>query len=101
MTEIRFKNDKYKKARGGASRLMEIYCQKCNGIICKYQKDGPGSLKRMYLDRISDSTVILSGKTLNCSEGHIVGTRMIYEKEDRPAFRVFADSVIKKTIKSK
>jgi hypothetical protein len=31
-----FKNDKYKKACGGYSRLLDISCQKCNEHICQY-----------------------------------------------------------------
>lgn len=96
-----FKNDKYKKVRGGYSRLLEIRCQKCNKVVCQYQKDGPGNLRRMYLDRIIDKHVPISGKNLNCPEAHLLGIKMIYEKESRPAFRLFVDSVTKKIIKSK
>ena len=93
------KNDKYKRVRGGHSRLLEIRCQKCDEAVCHYQKDGPGNLRRMYIDRISDKHVPLSGKNLNCPKGHLLGIKIIYEKEDRPAFRLFVDSVIKKIIK--
>ena len=51
-----FVNDKYKKVRGGYSRLLEISCEKCGSVLCHYQKDGPGILKRMYFDRISGIT---------------------------------------------
>lgn len=34
MIKTIFKKDKYKKARGGYSRLLEISCQKCGNIIC-------------------------------------------------------------------
>ncbi len=94
-----FKNDKYKNARGGYSRLLEIRCQKCNKIICHYQKDGPGSLKRMYIDRITGEHVSISGSNLNCPEAHLLGIKMTYEKENRLAFRLFLDSVTKKIIK--
>ena len=95
-----FKNDKYKKARGGYSRLLDISCQKCNEHICRYQKDGPGNLRRMYIDRIIDPEVSISKKDLSCSEGHLLGVKIIYEKENRLAFRLFVDSVKKKIIKS-
>jgi hypothetical protein len=95
-----FKNDKYKKARGGYSRLLDISCQKCNEHICQYQKDGPGNLRRMYMDRIIDPEVSISKKDLSCSEGHLLGVKIIYEKENRLAFRLFVDSVKKKIIKS-
>lgn len=52
--KIIFKNDKYKKTRGGYSRLLNISCQKCGSQICYYQKDGPGNLRRMYIDQLFD-----------------------------------------------
>lgn len=94
------KNDKYKHSRGGYSRLLDISCQKCSTHICNYQKDGPGTLRRMYLDRISLPSVSTLKKELTCSNNHLIGIKMIYEKEDRPAFRLFVDSVSKKIIKS-
>ena len=100
MTKNIFKNDRYKKTRGGYSRLLQISCQKCNSLICFYQKDGPGNLRRMYLDRISNPKVpVATPKNLTCPKGHILGVKIIYEKEKRFAFRLFVDSVIKKIIK--
>jgi hypothetical protein len=97
--KIDFKRDKYKKARGGYSRLLQISCQKCDAVICKYQKDGPGNLRRMYIDRIIDNKVPISGKNLSCPKGDLLGVKIIYEKENRPAFRLFVDAVKKKIIK--
>jgi hypothetical protein len=94
-----FKNDKYKKVRGGYSRLLKISCQKCGEYICQYQKDGPGNLRRMYIDRISDPKVSISKKDLSCSKGHLLGVKIIYDKEKRTAFRLFVDSVAKKITK--
>lgn len=94
-----FKNDKYKKVRGGYSRLLQISCEKCGENICKYQKDGPGNLRRMYIDRISDNKVSVSQKSLNCPNNHLLGVKIVYEKEKRLAFRLSVDSVIKKIIK--
>ncbi len=95
---MKFKNDKYRNARGGYTRLLEIRCQKCNSKICLYQKDGPGNLRRMYIDRIINPLVFLSRKDLTCPQGHLVGIKIIYEKEKRPAFRLFVDSITKKII---
>lgn len=39
---MKLKNDKYKKVRGGYSRLLSISCQECGFDVCLYQKDGPG-----------------------------------------------------------
>jgi len=93
------KNDKYKKVRGGYSRLLKISCQKCSENVCLYQKDGPGNLRRMYIDRISDPKVSILKKDLSCPKGHLLGVKIIYEKEKRPAFRLFVDSVVKNIIK--
>ena len=100
MNKIVLKNDKYKKARGGYSRLLLVSCQKCGSAICHYQKDGPGNLRRMYIDRISNPKVSLIRKDLTCGEGHLLGVKIMYEKESRPAFRLFVDSVTKKIIKA-
>ena len=101
MSKSVFKNDKYRKKRGGYSRLLQISCQKCDSLICLYQKDGPGNLRRMYINRIFDPKISLSRKDLTCSKGHLLGVKTIYKKEKRPAFRLFVDSVIKKIVKSK
>lgn len=98
---MKFKNDKFRKTRGGYTRLLKIGCQKCGSSICAYQKDGPGNLRRMYIDRIIEPLVAISRKDLSCSKGHLLGVKIIYEKEKRPAFRLFVDSVTKKILKSK
>ncbi len=100
MVTTKLKNDKFKKNRGGYSRLLNISCESCGTYICLYQKDGPGNLRRMYLDRIDEEKVALTNKSLNCPKGHLLGVKIIYKKENRPAFRLFADSVIKKIVKS-
>ena len=99
MKKIVFTKDKYSRTRGGYSRLLEISCQKCSSSICLYQKDGPGNLRRLYTDRIKDSKVLINKKDLTCPRGHLLGVKIIYEKEKRPAFRLFVDSVLKKIIK--
>lgn len=79
---------------------MEISCEKCQEVVCRYQKDGPGGLRRMYLDRIIEPTVSISEKSLKCSNGHLLGVEIIYAKENRRAFRIISDAVKKKIIKS-
>jgi hypothetical protein len=54
----------------------------------------------MYLDRIADAEVSLSRKDLRCLNGHLLGTKIIYEKEKRPAFRLFVDAVLKKAVRT-
>jgi len=101
------KSDKFKKARGGYSRLLEIDCAKCGQRVCYYQKDGPGMLKRMYLDRIFGSakysnlqaTSVKELPALACSGcNETLGVPIIYKKERRLAYRLFAGSVTKKIV---
>ncbi len=55
----------------------------------------------MYIDRIIKSYA-KARKNLVCRNcGHILGVRYTYEKEKRPAFRMFEGSVIKKVTKKK
>lgn len=99
------KKDKYKSSRGGYSRILNVFCRKCESLVLVYQKDGPGNLRRLYLDRILDQTerVNLQNKDIDdvpalkcpsCSE--LLGTAYIYPKEKRPAYRLFQDSVVKR-----
>lgn len=99
------KRDKYKSARGGYSRMLDIMCRKCETSVAIYQKDGPGNLRRMYLDRIF-SPEELTGlqhenlkdiPPLKCPKcGEILGTPYIYAKEKRKAFRLYQDAVTKR-----
>lgn len=97
MTKL--KNDKYRRARGGYSRLLAISCEKCGSAVCRYQKDGPGALRRVYIDRIIDPLVPLTKKDFSCSNGHLLGVKIVYDKEKRVAFRLFVDAVRKQVIK--
>ncbi len=64
-----------------------------------YQKDGQGNLRRTYIDRIVESKISTSKKDLSCTEGHLLGVKIIYDREKRPAFRLFVDAVAKKITK--
>lgn len=98
---LRFKSDKYKKSRGGYSRLLEISCDHCSNSLFYYQKDGPGILKRLYLDRIYDLKLNQTHDLIcpKCKES--LGISAIYKKENRPIFRLFAGAIKKKIVKSK
>ncbi len=97
---VKLKNDKYRKARGGHSRFLNISCESCKTFLMLYQKDGPGSLKRVYIDRIISPDGHGGAKHLACKScGKIIGTLYIYEKEKRPAYRLYQDAVIKKITK--
>ncbi len=54
----------------------------------------------MYHDRIIEPKVSISKKDLSCDKGHLLGVKIIYDKENRPAFRLFVDSIKKKIVKS-
>ena len=104
-SKLQIKKDKYKSARNGYSRLLNIYCYQCSNFILVYQKDGAGNLRRMYMDRIlaPDNLTSLQKNNikninpLKCTKcGFIMGMPYIYQKEKRYAFRIFQDAVIKK-----
>ena len=106
-TQHKFKNDKYVNARGGNSHFLDIYCAKCGQHLALYQKDGRGSLLRMYLDRIFDPQELSALQSrggdkkdipaFKCTKcGALIGTPMVYELEKRLAFRLFRGSFAKK-----
>lgn len=105
----RIKTDRYQKTRGPA-QMLAIDCQNCDTPLLVYQKDGPGQLKRCYLDRIAwmpleinsgkdigEQVNALHKKSLKCPHCQVmVGAPMIYEKEKRFAVRMFPGQFIKK-----
>ncbi len=76
-------------------------CGECSEIICFYQKDGAGNLLRLYLDRIIDARCSLSEKALRCPNGHMLGVRIVYSKENRNAFRLISHAVRKGVVSDK
>jgi hypothetical protein len=108
MSHMAWKNDPYRQARGGYARLLAVSCTTCGTHLFYYQKDGPGLVKRLYLDRIYQShayeglqhralTQLPQLLCLRCGE-HL-GMPMIYQKEHRLAFRLFAGAVTTKISK--
>jgi hypothetical protein len=49
---VKMKRDKFRSARGGKAVMLDIYCSNCDTKVLWYQKDGDGSLRRCYLNRI-------------------------------------------------
>ncbi|EKE15673.1 MAG: hypothetical protein ACD_11C00115G0013 [uncultured bacterium] len=99
---IKLKNDKYRKARGGHARFLNVSCESCGEPLFLYQKDGPGHLKRVYVDRIISPATSGKAKLLICKScKKVIGTFYIYDKEKRPAYRLYQDAVIKKIVKAK
>lgn len=96
----KIKKDKYQKARGGNSRVLEISCEGCTSHLTYYQKDGPGLLKRMYVDRCIDN--IPNGNEWTCfSCKRALGNLINYKKEDRPAYRLYVGAVSKKIVRAR
>jgi ribosomal protein S27E len=104
---MKLKQDKYRKARGGHSRLLDVCCSKCSEHLFYYQKDGPGILKRTYLDRICKAKEFENFQYLSFDKltqlicpkcGEHIGTPIIYKKENRLAFRLFEGAVSKKIV---
>lgn len=93
-----FKNDRFKKNRGGPSRWLVVSCENCGEYVTTYQKDGPGILKRLYFDRLVDLPVY--PEKLSCKKCKtVLGLKIIYAKENRPAYRLFSGAVSKRIIK--
>lgn len=103
-----FKSDKYRKARGGYSRFINIFCSQCGEYFLLYQKDGPGPLKRLYLDRIfaPEENVGLQKqevkhvKHLACRKcNNLIGLAGIYKKENRKIYHFLNHTFTKKIAK--
>jgi len=83
----KFKKDIYKNSRGKWSRILDIACHFCKNHICFYQKDGPGPLKRSYVDRFIDIKPKKSNVFKCNSCGETLGIYQPYKKENnRPAY---------------
>jgi hypothetical protein len=94
---MKLKQDKFRKRRGDSSRLLDLKCGKCNQHLFFYQKDGSGIIKRLYLDRIYPATS--KGKQLLCAKcKEVVGTLIIYKKENRLAYRIFVGAINKQIV---
>ncbi len=96
--EYELKNDRYRRARGGKAKLLNISCAKCETQLAVYQKDGPGPLKRMYFDRIMTPFSLLRLQCNKCH--HVIGVPYIYPKEKRKAFMIEQGSIQKKLLKT-
>jgi hypothetical protein len=103
------KKDKYLRARGGNAKMINVSCMKCECLLFVYQKDGPGWLKRCYLNRIifpekygkiqEEVKDIKEMKNLVCDCGEIIGSPMVH-KDNRLAFHLIRGK-FKRTINKK
>lgn len=94
------KRDKYLRERGGTAKIIKVNCMKCGNLVFIYQKDGPGWLKRCYLNRIlspekysilqKDKSITEPKdlKNLSCAScGEVLGSPMKH-KDGRLAFHL-------------
>lgn len=98
------RRDKYQRKRG-KPQFFRIYRAICSEYVLLYQKDGPGPLKRMYLDRIFEPedlaalqavTSVGNVPRLTCPKGHVMALPMIYQPEHRLAYLLIRGSFSKK-----
>ena len=80
--------------------MLDISCEHCQKHLLFYQKDGPGLLKRMYLDRIIGCDIDTSTNLICTGCNKLLAVAVIYEKENRPALRLFVGAITKKIIKN-
>jgi hypothetical protein len=87
---------------------LNVLCEHCGAKILVYQKDGPGPLKRLYLDRIFAPENLTNFQKLpirkvpnliclKCKT--VLAIPYIYKKEQRNAYRLFVGAVIKQITK--
>ena len=106
--QFTLKNDRYRKVRGGSAKFLDISCAACNTWILLYQKDGPGRVLRLYLNRIFAPPVLAQlqdradiGETKNmtnlvCSScGVVLGSPMKYD-DGRLAYNLRHGLIAKK-----
>ncbi len=96
--KLAFKSDRFKKTRGGYSRWLLVSCEKCRTPLLVYQKDGPGILKRLYLDRIAMPQLQAETKLICKKCKTVLGMPIVYQKEKRRAIRLFAGAIEKRII---
>lgn len=91
--------DKYLARRGSHFKIYQIKCSNCKSVITKYQKDGPGVIKRLYLDRMIDFHTKPRKSKLICEVcNSLIGTYYIYKPEKRPAYRLPIGTISKSLI---
>jgi ribosomal protein S27E len=105
-TTFRLKRDSYRDTRGGYARFLNIYCAGCGSHVLLYQKDGPGVLYRLYLDRIFAPEELANRQfvkdlkqlpELLCTScGALLGTPTIWQEENRSAYQLTEGSVVRK-----
>ncbi len=110
MIRVKLKRDRFSARRGGGSKALDVFCNKCNNVVIIYQKDGPGPLLRCYADRIIYPKHYLSEgisyvkemPKLVCNDCNaVIGIPTRYKEhgEDRLAFNMIKAAFKKKVSK--
>jgi hypothetical protein len=104
--QFTLKRDSYREARGGYARFLDIYCRRCHAHLLLYQKDGGGTLFRLYLDRIvapeALSQLQAAGSLADVPDlvcptcQAVIGTPYVYEEENRPSYLLDQGAFYKK-----
>ncbi len=89
-----FTSDKYTKGRGNFVKKIEIRCNNCSEYIFSYQKEGNGELEKLFFDLILDNLSVKNGTKLVCRKCEkLLGTRFIFGKEKRDAFKLYPGAI--------
>lgn len=88
-------DDPYLHSRGGTYVMYDLHCEKCDAKLGIYQKDGPGPLKRLYVDRLQSANAPAHDPmhVWSCLCKRPLAIAMVYPKEDRPCWTLFAHTV--------
>lgn len=92
--ELIAKRDGYLKRRGGTFRFLDLSCASCHTLLAVYQKDGPGQLLRLYLDRLLSGPLDRTGACPSCRER--IGGLFVYAPEQRQAIRLRPGAISKR-----
>lgn len=89
-----------------ASRSLNIFCSQCKEFVLRYQKEGSGSLIRIYLKSITEPKRFKEYKhtkfkteipPLDCPKCQKkLGTPTIHVSGNRPAYQMIKGSFFKK-----
>lgn len=95
----KYVSDKYTKGRGSFSKRVEVRCINCATTQFVYQKDGNGAIEKIYFDSILDNFVVKKEAKLTCSKCEkLLGSRFIFGKDKKMAFKVYPGAIYYKII---
>ena len=88
-----------------ASRILRIYCRRCEAHMVSYRKEGSGALLRLYLDRIEPVGGAVKIKNLHSDPSQHLACPQCNERigspfqhRSRSAWRLIPGSFRKKEI---